>query len=94
MTKLGASVTGTTPGLVVALQGSVDGGAFATIGSAGASLSTAVTQALLITAANLAASPFNAYVNTSNYRLRVLVTAGNADNVAPDVSIDLVGFSQ
>jgi hypothetical protein len=97
MTKLGAAVTGTTPGLIVALQGSTDGGAFATIGSAGASLSTAISQSVLITTANLT-SAFVALSSTvppftSNYRMRVLVTAGNADNVAPDVSIDVVAFS-
>jgi len=97
MTKLGAAVTGTTPGLIVALQGSTDGAAFATIGSAGASLSTAISQAVLITTANLT-SAFVALSSsippfTHTYTLRVLITAGNVDNVAPDVSVDVVAFN-
>jgi hypothetical protein len=92
MTRLGAVVTGTTPGLVVALQGSLNGAAFATIGSAGASLATATSQALLVTLAQITTA-FGAYVATNNYALRLLVTAGNADNVCTDVSIDVVAFS-
>lgn len=92
-TRLGAAVTGTTPGLIVALQGNKDGAGFSTIGSAGASLSASgAEQALLVTAANIV-SLFGTYVNTSTYLLRILVTAGNADNVSPDTSIDVVAFA-
>lgn len=89
MTKLGAAVTGTTPGLVVALQGSLNGGAYTTLGSAGASLATATSQANLITAAQL--DTFFTGI-TSGALLKVIVTAGNADNVCTDVSIDVVAF--
>lgn len=97
VTKQGAAVTGTTPSFIVALQGSTDGGAFATIGSAGATLITAVAQANLITAANLTAA-FTALSSTvppftHTYVMRILVTVGNADNVAPDVTIDVVALN-
>src|SRR5258707_15663623 len=80
--------TGTTPSLTPTLQISDNGAAFANV-AAGTAISTATTQAIAFTNAQIATA-VTSYNNTHTYMLRIALTAGNADNVCTDVTVDLV----
>lgn len=81
--KTDAAPTGTTPAFTPTLQLSTDGGAYANV-AAGTAISTATTQVTFFAGSTIAT-----YANTHRYALRVLLTAGNADNVESGMSVHL-----
>lgn len=81
--KTDAAPTGTTPAFTPTLQLSTDGGAYANV-AAGVAISTATTQVTFFAGATIAT-----YANTHTYRLRVLLTSGNADNAESGMSVHL-----
>lgn len=81
--KTDAVPTGTTPAFTPTLQLSTDGAAYANV-AAGVAISTATTQVTFFAGATIAT-----YANTHKYSLRVLLTAGAADNVETGMSVHL-----
>jgi hypothetical protein len=87
--KYGAAITGTTPGVVWEVDVSDNGGAFTRVGGAIANQVTTVPIVIpYATGTTQGAMAANTAGHT--YTMQVKGVFGAADNVASDVSIDLI----
>jgi hypothetical protein len=89
----GSAVTGTTPGVVWELDVSDNGGAFTRVGGVIASLSTTVPQAIPYFTGTTQGAVVPSPAAGHTYVMQVKGVFGNADNVAADVTIDLVAMN-
>lgn len=91
--RYGAAITGTTPGIVWELDVSDNGGAYTRVGGAIASQSSTVPLVVPYftgtTQGAVVASPAAGHT----YFMRVKGVFGNADNVASDVTVDLIAMN-
>jgi hypothetical protein len=88
----GAAITGTTPGIIWELDVSDNGGAYTRVGAAIATLSSTVPLTVpYFTGTTQGAVAAGTAGHT--YSMQVKGTIGNADNVATDVTVDLVAMN-
>jgi hypothetical protein len=88
----GSAITGTTPGIIWELDVSDNGGAMTRVGGAVATLSSAVPLAIpYFTGTTQGAVAAGTAGHT--YTMQVKGTIGNADNLAADVTVDLVAMN-
>jgi hypothetical protein len=84
-----SAITGTTPGIIWEVDVSDNGGAFTRVGGA---VATFLTASTLVIPYNTNSTQGAMAANTAGhtYMMQVKGTIGNADNIASEVSVDLI----
>lgn len=91
--RYGSAITGTTPGIVWELDVSDNGGAFTRVGGAIANQSSTVPLVVPYFTGTTQGAVIASPAAGHTYVMQVKGVFGNADNVAADVTVDLVAMN-
>lgn len=90
--KTPTAMTGTTPSLTIELDLSDNGGAYTRVGGAIAAITAVGVTVIPYFTNSTQGAVVPSYNNTHTYSMQVKGTLAAADNVIPNVSIDLVAM--
>lgn len=90
--RTGGSFTGTTPSIVPELDLNDNGGGYTRVGGAISAISAAGLVVVPYFTGTTQGAVVSSYSNTHTYTMQVKLTLNNADNVFPQVWIDLIAL--